>query len=180
VRRAVAIQLIIARELGLNFNQNPWQGSFVVERLTDMVEEAVYREFESLSERGGVLGAMETMYQRGKIQEESLYYEQKKHDGSLPIVGVNTFLPERGSHDEITNAELIRSTEDEKQSQVAAVGAYNAAHEAAQGAALARLQQAAAEGGNVFGELMETVKTASLGRISRALYAVGGQYRRNM
>ncbi|HXV39448.1 MAG TPA: methylmalonyl-CoA mutase family protein [Steroidobacteraceae bacterium] len=180
VRRAVAIQLIIARELGLNFNQNPWQGSFVVERLTDMVEEAVYREFESLSERGGVLGAMETMYQRGKIQEESLYYEQKKHDGSLPIVGVNTFLPERGSHDEITNAELIRSTEDEKQAQVTAVGAYNTAHEAAQDAALARLQRAAAEGGNVFGELMETVKSASLGRISRALYAVGGQYRRNM
>jgi len=180
VRRAVAIQLIIARELGLNFNQNPWQGSFVVERLTDMVEEAVYREFESLSERGGVLGAMETMYQRGKIQEESLYYEQKKHDGSLPIVGVNTFLPEHGSHDEIRNAELIRSTEEEKQAQVAAVGAYNEAHEAAQAAALARLQRAAAEGGNVFGELMETVKSASLGRISRALYAVGGQYRRNM
>jgi methylmalonyl-CoA mutase len=180
VRRAVAIQLIIARELGLNFNQNPWQGSFVVERLTDMVEEAVYREFESLSERGGVLGAMETMYQRGKIQEESLYYEQKKHDGSLPIVGVNTFLPEHGSHDEITNAELIRSTEEEKQAQVAAVGAYNDAHAAARDAALARLQRAAAEGGNVFGELMETVKSASLGRISRALYAVGGQYRRNM
>ncbi|HEU0224275.1 MAG TPA: methylmalonyl-CoA mutase family protein, partial [Steroidobacteraceae bacterium] len=180
VRRAVAIQLIIARELGLNFNQNPWQGSFVVERLTDLVEEAVYREFESLSERGGVLGAMETMYQRGKIQEESLYYEQKKHDGSLPIVGVNTFLPEHGSHDEIRNAELIRSTEDEKQAQVVAVRAYNAAHEATQAVALERLQRAAAEGGNVFGELMETVKSASLGRISRALYAVGGQYRRNM
>ncbi|MGQ0429231.1 MAG: methylmalonyl-CoA mutase family protein [Gammaproteobacteria bacterium] len=180
VRRAVAIQLIIARELGLNFNQNPWQGSFAVERLTDLVEEAVYREFESLSERGGVLGAMETMYQRGKIQEESLYYEQKKHDGSLPIVGVNTFLPEHGSHDEIRNAELIRSTEDEKQAQVTAVGAYNEAHAAAQGAAIARLQRAAAEGGNVFGELMETVKSASLGRISRALYGVGGQYRRNM
>jgi methylmalonyl-CoA mutase len=148
--------------------------------LTDLVEEAVYREFESLSERGGVLGAMETMYQRGKIQEESLYYEQKKHDGSLPIVGVNTFLPEHASHDEIANAELIRSTEEEKRAQVAAVGAYNEAHAAAQGAALARLQQAAAEGGNVFGELMETVKSASLGRISRALYAVGGQYRRNM
>jgi methylmalonyl-CoA mutase len=180
VRRAVAIQLIIARELGLNFNQNPWQGSFVVDYLTDLVEEAVYREFDSLSERGGVLGAMETMYQRGKIQEESLYYEQKKHDGSLPIVGVNTFLPEHASHDEIANAELIRSTEEEKRAQVAAVGAYNEAHAAAQGAALARLQQAAAEEGNVFGELMETVKSASLGRISRALYAVGGQYRRNM
>jgi methylmalonyl-CoA mutase len=180
VRRAVAIQLIIARELGLNFNQNPWQGSFVMDYLTDLVEEAVYREFESLSERGGVLGAMETMYQRGKIQEESLYYEQKKHDGSLPIVGVNTFLPERASHDEIANAELIRSTEEEKQAQVVAVRSCNEAHAAAQGEALARLQRAAAEGGNVFGELMETVKSASLGRISRALYAVGGQYRRNM
>jgi methylmalonyl-CoA mutase len=180
VRRAVAIQLIIARELGLNFNQNPWQGSFVMQYLTDRVEEAVYREFESLSERGGVLGAMETMYQRGKIQEESLYYEQKKHDGSLPIVGVNTFLPGHGSHDEIAGAELIRSTEEEKQAQVAAVRAYNDAHAAARDEALARLQLVAAEDGNVFGELMETVKSASLGRISRALYAVGGQYRRNM
>jgi len=180
VRRAVAIQLIIARELGLNFNQNPWQGSFVLERLTDLVEEAVYREFDSLSERGGVLGAMETMYQRGKIQEESLYYEHRKHDGSLPIIGVNTFLPEHGSGDELRNAELIRSTEEEKQAQVAGVGAYNGAHDAAQGEALARLQRVAAEGGNVFGALMETVKSASLGRISRALYAVGGQYRRNM
>jgi methylmalonyl-CoA mutase len=180
VRRAVAIQLIIARELGLNQNQNPWQGSFVIERLTDLVEEAVYAEFESLSERGGVLGAMETMYQRGKIQEESLYYEHKKHDGSLPIVGVNTFLPEHGAGDEIRNAELIRSTEDEKAAQVAAVRGYNDAHAPAQEAALRRLQAAAAAGGNVFAELMETVKSASLGRISRALYAVGGQYRRNM
>jgi methylmalonyl-CoA mutase len=180
VRRAVAIQLIIARELGLNQNQNPWQGSFVIERLTDLVEEAVYQEFDSLSERGGVLGAMETMYQRGKIQEESLYYEHKKHDGSLPIIGVNTFLPEQGAGDEIRNAELIRSTEEEKAAQVASTRAYNAVHEAAQAPALQKLQAAAAAGGNVFGELMETVKSASLGRISRALYAVGGQYRRNM
>jgi methylmalonyl-CoA mutase len=180
VRRAVAIQLIIARELGLNQNQNPWQGSFLIERLTEMVEEAVYAEFDSISERGGVLGAMETMYQRGKIQEESLYYEQKKHDGSLPIVGVNTFLLEQGSHDEIRNAELIRSTEEEKRAQVVAVRDFNDAHAATQAAALSRLQATAASGGNVFGELMETVKTASLGRISRALYAVGGQYRRNM
>ena len=180
VRRAVAIQLIIARELGLNQNQNPWQGSFAVERLTDMVEEAVYAEFESLSERGGVLGAMETMYQRGKIQEESLYYEHKKHDGSLPIVGVNTFLPEHGAGDENRNAELIRSTEEEKAAQVIAVRAYNDAHAAAQEPALRKLQATAAAGGNVFAELMETVKSASLGRISRALYAVGGQYRRNM
>ncbi|MEX1994977.1 MAG: methylmalonyl-CoA mutase family protein [Steroidobacteraceae bacterium] len=180
VRRAVAIQLIIARELGLNQNQNPWQGSFAVEQLTDLVEEAVYREFDSLSERGGVLGAMETMYQRGKIQEESLYYEHKKHDGSLPIVGVNTFLPERAGGDENRNAELIRSTEEEKQAQVVEVRAFNDVRGPTQDAALRRLQAAAAAGSNVFGELMETVKSASLGRISRALYAVGGQYRRNM
>ncbi|MGH8135163.1 MAG: methylmalonyl-CoA mutase family protein [Steroidobacteraceae bacterium] len=180
VRRAVAIQLIIARELGLNQNQNPWQGSFALERLTEAVEEAVYREFESISERGGVLGAMETMYQRGKIQEESLYYEHKKHDGSLPIVGVNTFLPEHASPDENRHAELIRSTAEEKRAQVVAVRAYNDVHASAQDAALERLQAAAATSGNVFGELMETVKSASLGRISRALYAVGGQYRRNM
>jgi methylmalonyl-CoA mutase len=180
VRRAVAIQLIIARELGLNQNQNPWQGSFAIERLTDIVEEAVYLEFESLSDRGGVLGAMETMYQRGKIQEESLYYEHKKHDGSLPIIGVNTFLPERANSDENRNAELIRSTEKEKQAQVLGVRAYNDGHAAAQDAALERLQATAAASGNVFAQLMETVKSASLGRISRALYAVGGQYRRNM
>jgi methylmalonyl-CoA mutase len=180
VRRAVAIQLIIARELGLNQNQNPWQGSFALERLTELVEEAVYAEFESISERGGVLGAMETMYQRGKIQEESLYYEHKKHDGSLPIVGVNTFLPEQGTGDENRNAELIRSSDEEKAAQVAAVRAYNAAHGAAQEPALRKLQEAAAASGNVFAELMETVKSASLGRISGALYAVGGQYRRNM
>jgi methylmalonyl-CoA mutase len=180
VRRAVAIQLIIARELGLNRNQNPWQGSFIVEQLTDIVEEAVYREFDSLSERGGVLGAMETMYQRGKIQEESLYYEQKKHDGSLPIVGVNTFLPDRPGGDQSGAAELIRSTEQEKQGQVVSVRAFNAQRAGEQGAALARLQDVAASGGNVFEALMETVKVASLGRISNALYAVGGQYRRNV
>ena len=180
VRRAVAIQLIIARELGLNQNQNPWQGSFVMERLTELVEEAVYAEFESISERGGVLGAMETMYQRGKIQEESLYYEHKKHDGSLPIIGVNTFLPEQGASDENRNAELIRSSDEEKDAQVVAVRAYNAVHDAAQEPALRKLQAAAAASGNVFAELMETVKSASLGRISGALYAVGGQYRRNM
>jgi methylmalonyl-CoA mutase len=140
----------------------------------------VYAEFDRLSERGGVLGAMETMYQRGKIQEESLYYEHKKHDGSLPIIGVNTFLPAPGAGDEIRNAELIRSTEEEKAAQVASTRGFNDAHATAQAAALGRLQEAAAAGGNVFTELMETVKSASLGRISRALYAVGGQYRRNM
>nr|MCU0976737.1 methylmalonyl-CoA mutase family protein [Steroidobacteraceae bacterium] len=173
VRRAVAIQLIIARELGLNKNQNPWQGSFILEHLTDMVEEAVYKEFESISERGGVLGAMETMYQRGKIQEESLYYEHKKHDGSLPIIGVNTFLPEKRNEDELKQAELIRSTEDEKQSQVEAVRAFNAARAELQPSVLAQLQQVAATGGNVFEQLVEAVKVASLGRISRALYSVG-------
>jgi methylmalonyl-CoA mutase len=180
VRRAVAIQLIINRELGLNKIQNPWQGSFAIDYLTDMVEEAVYKEFEALSERGGVLGAMETMYQRAKIQEESLYYETKKHDGSLPIVGINTFLSRADASEEHKGAELIRSTEEEKQDQVAAVRAFQARHAPRCAAALSALQQAAAGGGNVFAELMECVKVGSLGQISRALYQVGGQYRRNM
>jgi methylmalonyl-CoA mutase len=180
VRRAVAIQLIINRELGLNKTQNPWQGSFAIEQLTDLVEEAVYREFESISERGGVLGAMETMYQRGKIQEESLYYEHLKHDGRLPIVGVNTFLPDQPNPDELKAAELIRSTDEEKDLQVAAVRAWQRRNAEGAPAALARLQHVAATGGNVFAELMESVKVASLGQISHALYEVGGQYRRNM
>ena len=144
------------------------------------MEEAVYKEFESISERGGVLGAMETMYQRGKIQEESLYYETKKHDGSLPIVGVNTFLSNSDASEELKGAALIRSTEDEKQGQVSAVRAFQARHSQRSADALARLQSAAATGGNVFAELMESVKTCSLGQISNALYQVGGQYRRNM
>ncbi|HEV2212536.1 MAG TPA: methylmalonyl-CoA mutase family protein, partial [Gammaproteobacteria bacterium] len=127
VRRAVAIQLIINRELGLNYNENPWQGSFVVEQLTDLVEEAVYKEFEAISERGGVLGAMDTMYQRGKIQEESLYYEHKKHDGSLPLVGVNTFLPREHAGDIVTTIELIRSNEEEKGAQIVNVAAFQQA-----------------------------------------------------
>jgi methylmalonyl-CoA mutase len=180
VRRAVAIQLVINRELGLNKIQNPWQGSFAVDYLTDMVEEAVYKEFEALSERGGVLGSMETMYQRGKIQEESMYYETKKHDGSLPIVGVNTYLSADSAESELASAQLIRSTEEEKQAQVAAVRAFQARNAERAPAALARLQHAAAAGGNVFAELMECVKVCSLGQISRALYQVGGQYRRNM
>jgi methylmalonyl-CoA mutase len=180
VRRAVAIQLIINRELGLNKIQNPWQGSFAIDQLTDLVEEAVYKEFEALAERGGVLGAMETMYQRGKIQEESLYYETRKHDGSLPIVGVNTFLSAADASEEHKGAELIRSTEEEKQDQVAGVRAFQARNAPRAPAALAALQQAAAGGGNVFAALMECVKVSSLGQISRALYQVGGQYRRNM
>ena len=180
VRRAVAIQLIINRELGLNKIQNPWQGSFAIDYLTDLVEEAVYREFEALSERGGVLGAMETMYQRGKIQEESLYYETRKHDGSLPIVGVNTFLSGADAAAEHQGTALIRSTEEEKQDQVAAVRAFQARNAERAPASLTRLQQVASSGGNVFAELMECVKVCSLGQISRALYQVGGQYRRNM
>jgi methylmalonyl-CoA mutase len=179
VRRAVAIQLIINKELGLNKTQNPWQGSFALDALTDLVEEAVYREFDRISERGGVLGAMETMYQRSRIQEESLYYETLKHDGRLPIVGVNTFL---GADDagEIREAELIRSTDDEKRDQVRAVRAFLERNAGRRAEALGRLQAAAASGGNIFAELMETVKVASLGSISRALYDVGGQYRRSM
>jgi len=179
VRRAVAIQLIINRELGLNRNQNPWSGSYLIEQLTDLVEEAVYQEFERLSERGGVLGAMETMYQRGKIQEESLYYETRKHDGSLPIVGVNMFLSGRGGTAAVETA-LIRSTEEEKRAQVAGVRAFQSQHAQEAPTALQRLQAVAAGGGNVFAELMETVKTCSLGQITHALYGVGGQYRRNI
>jgi methylmalonyl-CoA mutase len=130
VRRAVAIQMIINKELGLNFNENPWQGSYVVEELTDLVEEAVYKEFEAISERGGVLGAMDTMYQRGKIQEESLYYEHKKHDGSLPLIGVNTFLPKDHGGEIATEIELIRSTEEEKGQQIANVQAFQKARNA--------------------------------------------------
>ena len=180
VRRAVAIQLILNRELGLNKNQNPWQGSFVLEYLTDLVEEAVYKEFEALSERGGVLGAMETMYQRGKIQEESMQYEQRKHDGSLPIVGVNTFLSETSRDAPHREVELIRSTEEEKHAQVAGVRAFQARNAECAPEALTRLQHVAMSGGNVFAELMDTVRRCSLGQITHALYEVGGQYRRNM
>jgi isobutyryl-CoA mutase len=180
VRRAVAIQLIINRELGLNINQNPWQGSFLMEYLTDMVEEAVYREFDALAERGGVLGAMETMYQRARIQEESLLYETKKHDGTLPLIGVNTFLSGTDAASEHQGAELIRSTEAEKQAQVVNLRAFQARNAAHSAAALERLRRVAAGGGNVFSELMEAVKVCSLGQVSGALYQVGGRYRRNI
>jgi methylmalonyl-CoA mutase len=180
VRRAVAIQLIINRELGLNRNQNPWQGSFVIDYLTDLVEEAVYAEFERISERGGVLGAMETMYQRGKIQDESLYYEARKHDGSLPIIGVNTFLAEDAGSGATRAPELIRSSGDEKRAQVASTRRFRERGGSRGEESLSRLQEVAAAGGNVFTELMETVKTCSLGQVTRALYDVGGQYRRNM
>ncbi|MDH3916348.1 MAG: methylmalonyl-CoA mutase family protein, partial [Chromatiales bacterium] len=180
VRRAVAIQMIINKELGLNRNQNPWQGSFVIDYLTDVVEEAVYQEFERISDRGGVLGAMETMYQRGKIQEESLYYESRKHDGSLPIVGVNTFRPPEAERTEAVVAELIRSTEGEKNSQVSEIADFRTMHEDQAKQSLQRLSEIAARQGNVFAELMEAVKVCSLGQITHALYDVGGQYRRNM
>ena len=183
VRRAVAIQLIINRELGLNFCENPWQGSFIIDKLTDIVEEAVYKEFEAISDRGGVLGAMDTMYQRGKIQEESMYYEQKKHDGSLPLIGVNTFLPKEHAGETATTIELIRSTEEEKGHQIAHVEGFRRLRNplaAAGTGSLAALQQTARERRNVFASLMEAVKYNSLGQISRALYDVGGEYRRNM
>ncbi|HEX2138710.1 MAG TPA: methylmalonyl-CoA mutase family protein [Woeseiaceae bacterium] len=180
VRRAVAIQLIISKELGLNYCENPWQGSFIIEALTDLVEEAVYAEFERISDRGGVLGAMDTMYQRGKIQEESLYYESRKHDGSYPIVGVNTFLPKEGREDEVQHPELIRSSDEEKDDQIAHVRAFQQAHADESAAALARLQDVARARDNIFAELMNTVKSNSLGQISAALYEVGGEYRRNM
>ncbi|WEN14304.1 methylmalonyl-CoA mutase family protein [Rhodanobacter sp. AS-Z3] len=180
VRRAVAIQMIINKELGLNFNENPWQGSYVVDTLTDLVEEAVYKEFEAISERGGVLGAMDTMYQRGKIQEESMYYEHKKHDGSLPLIGVNTFLPKDHGGEIATEIELIRSTPEEKGAQIANVKLYGEARNSLAPGSLRTLQETARERGNVFERLMEAVKYNSLGQISHALYEVGGEYRRNM
>ncbi|EIM01471.1 methylmalonyl-CoA mutase family protein [Rhodanobacter denitrificans] len=180
VRRAVAIQMIINKELGLNFNENPWQGSYVVDTLTDLVEEAVYKEFEAISERGGVLGAMDTMYQRGKIQEESMYYEHKKHDGSLPLIGVNTFLPKDHGGEIATEIELIRSTEEEKGQQIANVKRYGEARNALVSDSLKVLQTTARDRRNVFGQLIEAVKYNSLGQISHALYEVGGEYRRNM
>ncbi|HET7134586.1 MAG TPA: fused isobutyryl-CoA mutase/GTPase IcmF [Casimicrobiaceae bacterium] len=179
VRRAMAIQLIINREWGLAKNENPNQGSFVIEELTDLVEEAVLKEFEAISERGGVLGAMETGYQRGKIQEESLYYEHRKHDGSYPIVGVNTF---RNPHGDAVpqKLELARSTEEEKEAQLRRLADFHARHAAEAPAALERLKRTVIEDRNVFDELMNTVRVCSLGQITNALFEVGGQYRRSM
>ncbi len=179
VRRAMAIQLIINKELGLARNENPLQGSFVVDELTDLVEEAVYAEFERLSERGGVLGAMETMYQRGKIQDESLHYETLKSTGEMPIVGVNTFLGKDGSPIQLVG-EVMRSTDAEKQAQIDGLAAVHAAHRDHSAQALADLQQAALDGKNVFASLMHAARYCSLGQMSAALYQVGGQYRRNM
>ncbi len=179
VRRAVAIQLIINRELGLAKNENPLQGSFIIEELTDLVEEAVYAEFNRISERGGVLGSMETMYQRNKIQEESLYYETLKHTGEYPIIGVNTFLSKNGSPT-IIPQEVIRSTTEEKELQIANVKTFQEHHSIAAQQALHALKQIAISDGNIFEALMEAAKVCSLGQMSNALYQVGGQYRRNM
>ena len=181
VRRAMAIQMIINKELGLAKNENPLQGAFIIEELTDLVEAAVLEQFEQISQRGGVLGAMETLYQRTKIQEESMLYEHKKHTGELPIIGVNTYLnPKAEGEGYELPGELARSTEEEKQHQLNSLRAFQAEHADEAPAALKRLQLAAESGGNTFAELMEAVKVASLGQISAALYEVGGQYRRNM
>ncbi|MCW3073289.1 MAG: methylmalonyl-CoA mutase [Flaviaesturariibacter sp.] len=179
VRRAMAIQLIINRELGTAKNENPNQGSFLIEELTELVEEAVLAEFDRLTERGGVLGAMERMYQRNKIQEESLFYEHQKHTGELPLVGVNTFLSKNGSPT-ILPTEVIRSTTEEKEQQITNLQAFWKRNEGRSEEALRRLKVVAIENGNLFEELMETVKCCSLGQITNALYEVGGQYRRNM
>jgi isobutyryl-CoA mutase len=179
VRRAMAIQLIINRELGTAKNENPNQGSFLIEELTDLVEEAVMAEFNRISDRGGVLGAMERMYQRNKIQEESLYYESLKNSGELPLVGVNTFLNKEGSPT-ILPAEVIRSTKEEKDRQIQNVNTFKELHKPQSKEMLKRLQDVALKNGNLFAELMETVKYCSLGQITHALYEVGGQYRRSM
>ncbi|MCA1752587.1 MAG: methylmalonyl-CoA mutase family protein, partial [Flavobacteriales bacterium] len=179
VRRAIAIQLIINKELGLAKNENPIQGSFIIEELTDLVEEAVLSEFDRITERGGVLGAMETMYQRSQIQEESMYYETLKHTGELPLIGVNTFLSSKGSPT-VTPGEVIRATESEKEDQIETVKMLQTRHEQSGAEALKRIQAAALRNDNIFRELMEATKVCSLGQITHALFEVGGQYRRNM
>lgn len=179
VRRALAIQLIINREFGLMMNENPLQGAYVIEELTDLVEEAVLEEFERLSQRGGVLGAMELMYQRSRIQEESLDYESKKHSGEIPIIGVNTFLAADTS-DGVVEIEMARSSDEEKLEQIQGVADFQQANASRRDVALQRLQEVALAGGNLFEELMRTVRVASAGEITDALFQVGGQYRRNM
>ena len=179
VRRAMAIQLIINRELGLAKNENPLQGSFIIEELTDLVEEAVLTEFDRITERGGVLGAMETMYQRSRIQEESLYYETLKHTGEFPIIGVNTFLSSKGSPT-IIPKEVIRATEEEKKQQIDTVVSLQQKYQTESEAQITALQEAAIQNKNMFAQLMEATKYCSLGQITHALFEVGGQYRRNM
>jgi methylmalonyl-CoA mutase len=178
VRRALAIQMVINREWGLAKNENPSQGSFVIEELTDLVEDAVLAEFDRITDRGGVLGAMETGYQRGKIQEESLYYEHRKHDGSYPIVGVNMFLGQKTDSSETT--ELARGTESEKQSQLTRLAEFHSRNAGSSAKALDAIQRAVLEDQNVFAELMRAARVCSLGQITDALFEVGGKYRRNM
>jgi len=179
VRRAMAIQLIINREWGLAKNENPNQGSFIFEELTDLVEEAVLKEFDAIADRGGVLGAMETGYQRGKIQEESLFYERKKHDGSYPIIGVNSFRnPNSAAAPE--SIELARSTDAEKQSQLKRLESFQARHAETAPQLIEKLRQAVIANGNTFEVLMQAVRGCSLGQITHALFDVGGRYRRNM
>ncbi len=180
VRRALAIQLIINKEWGLLMNENPLQGSYVIDELTDLVEEAVLREFDAINERGGVLGAMETGYQRGRIQDESMLYEHRKHDGSLPIIGVNTFVKESAADAQPQEIELARATEAEKESQLARVRAFQAEHGAEAQEALARLKDAAISGDNVFAVLMDAARVCSLQQVTEAFFEVGGQYRRNV
>jgi methylmalonyl-CoA mutase len=179
VRRAMAIQLIINREWGLAMNENPLQGSFIIEELTDLVEEAVLAEFERISERGGVLGAMELGYQRGRIQDESMLYESRKHDGSLPIIGVNTFRNPAGA-EVPRDLALARASEEEKQSQLERLREFQTRHADERPAMLARLRDTALEGGNVFAVLVDAVRCCSLGEITQALFEVGGRYRRNV
>jgi methylmalonyl-CoA mutase len=182
VRRAMAIQKIVNNEYGVMKNENSTQGSFFVETLTDMVEQAVLEEFDRIDQRGGVMGAMETQYQRGKIQQESLHYEHQKHSGELPVIGINTFIDPSTTQDdwEPPPVELRRSTPDEKNDQIHRLRAFHSEHQAEADEALKRLQEIAINGGNVFGELMNTVRVASLGQITAALYKVGGEYRRSL
>ncbi len=179
VRRAMAIQLIINKELGLAKNENPLQGAFIIEELTDLVEEAVYTEFDRLTERGGVLGAMERMYQRSKIQEESMHYEALKHTGEYEIVGVNTFLSSKGSPTIIPN-EVIRATQEEKELQIATIKNLHQRNEERSKKELGALTKTVIDNRNIFAQLLETTKYCSLGQITNALFRVGGQYRRNM
>jgi methylmalonyl-CoA mutase len=180
VRRALAIQLIINREWGLSMNENPLQGSYIVDELTDLVEAAVLLEFDRITQRGGVLGAMETGYQRGKIQDESMLYEQRKHDGSLPIIGVNTFRAPEGSEGEQKTLELARGTEEEKQSQLDRLADFHARNRTAAEQAIVALRETAARGDNLFASLMEAARVCSLGQLTEAFFDLGGQYRRNV
>jgi len=181
VRRAMAIQMIITKEHGLSKNENPMQGASIVEELTDLVEEAVLQEFDRINDRGGVLGAMETQYQRGKIQDESMHYEMKKHTGELPIIGVNTYLnPNPPSEEAVNSMEIARATKEEKEGQIMNLRTFQERNKEFTDEALTKLKLAAMNGENIFAELMNCVRVASLGQITRALYDVGGQYRRNM